>query len=92
VPNGEWTGARWRAHGRPTEGARWRVGIRAPGPHFWALSSSAQSHLQEMRVCRVLMSESAEIPKRILFEVKLEILGLDLIISHYFEVLNVSVF
>jgi hypothetical protein len=51
--------------------------IRVPGPHFWALSSSAQSHLQEMRVRRVLMSESAEIPKGILFEVKLEILGLD---------------
>jgi hypothetical protein len=66
--------------------------IRAPGPHFWALSSSAQSHLQEMRLRRVLMSESAEIPKGILFEVKLEILGLDLNVSHYFEVLNVSVF
>jgi hypothetical protein len=69
--------------------------IRAPGPHFWALSSSTQSYLQEMRVRRVLMSESAEIPKGILFEVKLEILGLDnldLNVSHYFEVLNVSVF
>jgi hypothetical protein len=66
--------------------------IRAPGPYFWALSSSAQSHLQEMRVRRVLMSESTEIPKGILFEVKLEILGLDLNVSHYFEVLNVSVF
>jgi hypothetical protein len=32
--------------------------IRAGGPHFWALSTSAQSHLQEMRVCRVLMSIS----------------------------------
>jgi hypothetical protein len=32
--------------------------IRAAGPQFWALSSSAQSHLQEMRVCRVLMSKS----------------------------------
>jgi hypothetical protein len=64
--------------------------IRALGPHFWALSSSA--HLQEMRVYRVLMSESAEIPKGILFKVKLEILGLDLNVSHYFEVLNVSVF
>jgi hypothetical protein len=32
--------------------------IRPGGPHFWALSSSAQSHLQEMRVRRVLMSES----------------------------------
>jgi hypothetical protein len=82
-------------------GARRRVGlgggptgdyIRAPGPHFWALSSNAQSHLQEMWVRRVLMSESAEISKGILFEVKLEILGLDLNVSHYFEVLNVSVF
>jgi hypothetical protein len=32
--------------------------IRAAGPHFWAFSSSAQSHLQEMWVRRVLMSES----------------------------------
>jgi hypothetical protein len=32
--------------------------ISAAGPHFWALSSSAQSHLQEMRVRRVLMSDS----------------------------------
>jgi hypothetical protein len=48
-------------------GARRRAGlgggpmgeyIRAAGPRFWALSSSAQSHLQEMRVYRVLMSES----------------------------------
>jgi hypothetical protein len=38
------------------------------------------------------MSESAEIPKGILFEVKLEILELDLNISYYFEMLNVSVF
>jgi hypothetical protein len=37
--------------------------IRAGGPPFWALSSCAQSHLQEMRERRVLMSESAEIPK-----------------------------
>jgi hypothetical protein len=37
------------------------------------------------------MSESAEIPKGTLFEVKLEILGLDLNVSYYFEVLNVSV-
>jgi hypothetical protein len=37
--------------------------IRAGGPLFWALSSCAQSHLQEMRERRVLMSESAEIPK-----------------------------
>jgi hypothetical protein len=33
--------------------------ISVAGPHFWALSSSAQSHLQEMRVRRVLMSESS---------------------------------
>jgi hypothetical protein len=33
--------------------------ISAAGPHFWALSSSAQSHLQEMWVRRVLMSESS---------------------------------
>jgi hypothetical protein len=32
--------------------------IRATGPPFWALSSCAQSHLQEMRERRVLMSES----------------------------------
>jgi hypothetical protein len=32
--------------------------ISAVGPHFWALSSSAQSYLQEMRERRVLMSES----------------------------------
>jgi hypothetical protein len=37
--------------------------IRAGGPPFWALSSCAQTHLQEMRERRVLMSESAEIPK-----------------------------
>jgi hypothetical protein len=102
VPNGEWTGARrrvpdggWVSGGGPTAGlGGGPTGdyIRTPGPHFWALSSSAQSHLQEMRVRRVLMSESAEIPKGILFEVKLEILGLDLNISYYFEVLNVSVF
>jgi hypothetical protein len=89
VPNGERTGAR---RGRTGARRRVGLGgwptaglgggpmgdyIRAPGPHFWALSSCAQSHLQEMRVRRVLMSESAEIPKGILFEVKLEILGLD---------------
>jgi hypothetical protein len=48
-------------------GARQRAGlrggptgeyIRAASPHFWALSSNAQSHLQEMQVRRVLMSES----------------------------------
>jgi hypothetical protein len=32
--------------------------ISAVGPHFRALSSCAQSHLQEMRERRVLMSES----------------------------------
>jgi hypothetical protein len=32
--------------------------IRAAGPPFWALSSCTQSHLQEMRERRVLMSES----------------------------------
>jgi hypothetical protein len=102
VPDGGRTGARrrvpdggWVSGGGPTAGlGGGPTGdyIRAPCPHFWALSSSTQSHLQEMRVRRVLMNESAEIPKGILFEVKLEILGLDLNVSHYFEVLNVSVF
>jgi hypothetical protein len=32
--------------------------IRAVGPPFWAVSSYAQSHMQEMRERRVLMSES----------------------------------
>jgi hypothetical protein len=32
--------------------------IRAGGPPFWALSSCAQLHLQEMGERRVLMSES----------------------------------
>jgi hypothetical protein len=32
--------------------------ISAAGPLFWALSSYAQSHLQEMRERGVLMSES----------------------------------
>jgi hypothetical protein len=32
--------------------------ISVVGPPFWALSSCAQSHLQEMREHRVLMSES----------------------------------
>jgi hypothetical protein len=32
--------------------------ISATGPLFWALSSCAQLHLQEMRERRVLMSES----------------------------------
>jgi hypothetical protein len=89
VPDGGWVSG-----GGPTAGlGDGPMGdyIGAPGPHFWALSSNVQSHLQEMRVRRVLMSESAEIPKGILFEVKLEILGLDLNVLHYFEVINVSV-
>jgi hypothetical protein len=71
VPDGGRMGARWRARWVP-DGGRISGGgptaglgggpteeyIRAGGPHFWALSSSAQSHLQEMRVRRVLMSES----------------------------------
>jgi hypothetical protein len=71
VPNEGRTGARRRARWVP-DGGRVSGGgptaglgggptgeyIRAGGPHFWALSSSAQSHLQEMRVHRVLMSES----------------------------------
>jgi hypothetical protein len=32
--------------------------ISAGGPPFWILSSCAQSHLQEMQECMVLMSES----------------------------------
>jgi hypothetical protein len=56
-------GARWRAGlgGGPTAGlggAPTGDYISVVGLHFWALSSSAQSHLQEMRVRRVLMSES----------------------------------
>jgi hypothetical protein len=35
--------------------------ISAASPHFWALSSNAESHLQEMRVRRVLMSESGHL-------------------------------
>jgi hypothetical protein len=87
VPDRRRTGARrrvpdggWVLGGGPTAGlggGPTRDYIRAPAPHFWALSSSAQSHLQEMRVRKVHMSESVEIPKGILFEVKLEILGLD---------------
>jgi hypothetical protein len=56
VPNGGWVSG-----GGPTAGlGGGPTGeyIRAGGPYFWALSSSAQSHLQEMRVRRVLMSES----------------------------------
>jgi hypothetical protein len=71
-PDGGRTGVRRRVGlgGWPTAGlggGPTRDYIRAPGPHFWALSSSAQSHLQEIQVHRVLMSESAEIPKGILF-------------------------
>jgi hypothetical protein len=96
VPDGGRAGARlrlpdrgWVSGGGPKAGlGGGPTGdyIRAPAPHFWVLSSSAQSHLQEMRMRRVHMSDSAEIPKGILFEVKLEILGLDLNVSHYFEV------
>jgi hypothetical protein len=63
--------ARRRARWVPTEGGVLGGGptaglgggpmgdyISAVGPHFWALSSCAQSHLQEMRERRVLMSES----------------------------------
>jgi hypothetical protein len=56
VPDGGWVSG-----GGPTAGLRGGPTedyIRAAGPHFWALSSSAQSHLQEMQVRRVLMSES----------------------------------
>jgi hypothetical protein len=59
---GAWVPDRgWVSGGGPTAGlggGPTRDYIRAAGPHFWALSSSAQSHLQEMRVRRVLMSES----------------------------------
>jgi hypothetical protein len=55
VPNGGRMGARRRAG---LGGGPMGEYIRAAGPRFWALSSSAQSHLQEMRVYRVLMSES----------------------------------
>jgi hypothetical protein len=63
VPDGEWE---WPGGGRdgcPTEGGVSGDGpmeeyISVAGPHFWALSSYPQSHLQEMRVRRVLMSES----------------------------------
>jgi hypothetical protein len=56
VPDGGWV-----LGGSPTvglEGGPTGEYIRAAGPHFWTLSSNAQSHLQEMRVHRVLMSES----------------------------------
>jgi hypothetical protein len=64
----------WPNEGRdgcPTEGGVSRGGPKASsrgwpmeeyisggGPHFWPLSSSAQSHLLEMRVRRVLLNES----------------------------------
>jgi hypothetical protein len=71
VPDGE---REWPDGGLdvcPTEGGVLRDGptaglgdgstgdyINVAGPPFWALSSCAQSHLQEMRERRVLMSES----------------------------------
>jgi hypothetical protein len=63
VPDGE---REWPDGGLdvcPTEGGVSGGGptvdyISAVGPPFWALSSCAQSHLQEMRERRVLMSES----------------------------------
>jgi hypothetical protein len=56
VPDGGWV-----LGGGPTVGLRGGPTgdyISTAGPHFWTLSSSTQSHLQEMRVRRVLMSES----------------------------------
>jgi hypothetical protein len=59
--------ARWVPDGGRVSGGGPTVGLESGltgdyisivGPHFWALSSSAQSHLQEMRVRRVLMNES----------------------------------
>jgi hypothetical protein len=63
VPDGE---REWPDGGLdvcPTEGGVSGGGptgdyISVAGPPFWALSSCAQSHLQEMRDRRVLMSES----------------------------------
>jgi hypothetical protein len=62
-PDGEWDWPDGGLDGCPTEGGVSRGGptgdyISAAGPPFWALSSCAQSHLQEMRERRVLMSES----------------------------------
>jgi hypothetical protein len=51
----------WVSGGGPTAGLGGGLTgdyISGVGRHFWALSSSVQSHLQEMRVHRVLMSES----------------------------------
>jgi hypothetical protein len=63
VPNEEREGPDGGRDGCPTEGGVSGGGptgdyISAASPHFWALSSCAQSHLQEMREHRVLMSES----------------------------------
>jgi hypothetical protein len=63
VPDGEREWPDGGLAGCPTEG---RVSGGGPtgdyisdaGPPFQALSSYAQSHLQEMQECRVLMSES----------------------------------
>jgi hypothetical protein len=55
--------ARRRAHGCVTETGNGPTEdyIRAGGLPFWALSSCAQSHLQEMRERTVLMSESGSL-------------------------------
>jgi hypothetical protein len=63
VPEGEWEWPDGGHDGCSTDGGVSGGGptrdyISAVGPHFWALSSCAQSHLQEMRVHRELMSES----------------------------------
>jgi hypothetical protein len=63
VPDGEREWPDGGLVGCPTEGGVSGGGptgdyIRAVGPPFWALSSCAQSHLQEMWERRVLMSES----------------------------------
>jgi hypothetical protein len=63
VPDGEQEWPDEGLDGCPTEGRVSEGGpmgdyIRVAGPLFWALSSCAQSHLQEMRERRVLMSES----------------------------------
>jgi hypothetical protein len=71
VPDGEWEWPDGGRDGCSTEGGVSGTGptaglggdpmedyISATGPHFWALSSYAQSHLQEMQGRRVLMSES----------------------------------
>jgi hypothetical protein len=63
VPDGERKWPNGGRDGRPTEGRVLGGGpiedyISAAGPHFWALSSCAQSHMQEMQECMVLISES----------------------------------